>query len=156
MIKMTGNRPPRTERRAARLLVLDPESGAVLLCQYEDGGRRWWATPGGGVEGDETFAEAAAREAMEELALPSPTLVPLWLRTSEFTFRGKAIRQNEQFFLLRVAAKEIEPGYAVQEAHRHEGILGLRWWLPGEIEATSEQVYPEDLPERLRELRDAT
>ena len=57
-----------TPRRAARLLVIDPHSGAVLLCQYEDGGRSWWATPGGALDGDETFEEAAIREAAEELA----------------------------------------------------------------------------------------
>ena len=44
-----------TPRRAARLLVVDPNSGTVLLFQYEDDGRRWWATPGGGLEADETF-----------------------------------------------------------------------------------------------------
>ena len=49
-------------RRAARLLVIDPED-SVLLFQYEDDGRRWWATPGGGLERDETFEQAAAREA---------------------------------------------------------------------------------------------
>jgi ADP-ribose pyrophosphatase YjhB (NUDIX family) len=41
-------------RQAARLLVIDPEK-SVLLFQYEDDQRKWWATPGGGLEGDETF-----------------------------------------------------------------------------------------------------
>jgi hypothetical protein len=67
-----------TPRRAARLLVIDPISGAVLLFQYEDGGRRWWATPGGALDGDETFEEAAIREATEELAISSRRFLPLW------------------------------------------------------------------------------
>jgi len=48
-------------RRAARLVIVD-QINSVLLFQYEDGGRRWWATPGGGLEENETFEEAAARE----------------------------------------------------------------------------------------------
>ena len=66
-----------TPRRAARLLVIDPISGAVLLFQYEDGGRRWWATPGGALDGDETFEEAAIREATEELTVSSRRFLPL-------------------------------------------------------------------------------
>ena len=99
-----------TPRRAARLLVIDPQSGAVLLFQYEDGGRRWWATPGGGLDGDETFEEAAIREAVEELAISCRSLLPLWQRTVEFSFRGTAIRQEEQYFLLPVPAGAVALG----------------------------------------------
>ena len=142
-----------TPRQAARLLVIDPESGAVLLFQYEDSGRRWWVTPGGALDGDETFEEAAIREAAEELNISSPNVLPLWHRTVEFSFRGTPIRQEEHYFLLRVPLGEVALGQEVQEAHRQEGIIATRWWSLKEIETTSEQVFPEDLPQRLRELR---
>jgi 8-oxo-dGTP pyrophosphatase MutT (NUDIX family) len=141
-----------TPRRAARVLVIDAESGAVLLFQYEDGGRRWRATPGGALEGDETF-EAAIREATEELAITSRSFLPLWRRTVEFSFRGTAVRQEEHYFLLRIAAGEVALGDEVREAHRHEGIVATRWWSLEDIDTTSEQVFPEDLAQRLRELR---
>ena len=145
-----------TPRRAARLLVIDPGSGAVLLLQYEDGGRKWWATPGGALDGDETFEEAAVREAAEELAISARSVLPLWQRTTEFTFRGTAVRQEEHYFLLRIPTGEVTLGQAVLEAHRQEGIVAARWWPLEEIETTSEQVFPEDLPQRVRELvRDA-
>jgi 8-oxo-dGTP pyrophosphatase MutT (NUDIX family) len=144
-----------TPRRAARLLVIDPHSGAVLLFQYEDGGRRWWATPGGGLEGGETFEEAALREAAEELAVAGQRLSPLWRRTVEFSFRGVLVRQDEQYFLLRVAPRDVALGHEVRGAHLHEGILATRWWALEEIETTSEHVFPEDLPQRLRELGSA-
>jgi 8-oxo-dGTP pyrophosphatase MutT (NUDIX family) len=143
----------RTSRQAARLLVIDPESGAVLLFQYEDSGRIWWATPGGGLDGDETFEEAAIREAAEELAISSQSVLPLWHRTVEFSFRGTAVRQEEHYFLLRIPLREVALGQEVREAHRQEGIIATRWWSLEEIETTSEQVFPEDLPQRLRELR---
>jgi 8-oxo-dGTP diphosphatase len=141
-----------TSRRAARLLVIDPDSGAVLLFQYEDAGRRWWATPGGAVEGEETFEEAAMREAAEELgvAVAARRVVPLWRRTVEFSFRGVHVRQDEQYFLLRMSARDVDFGREVGEAHRHEGILATRWWTLEEIETTSEQVFPEDLSQRIR------
>ena len=72
-------------RRAARLLVIDPK-GCVLLFQYEDDGRKWWATPGGGLERDETFEQAAAREAGEELDLTLTRFTPLWCLTVNFSF----------------------------------------------------------------------
>jgi 8-oxo-dGTP pyrophosphatase MutT (NUDIX family) len=135
------------------LLVLDPHSGAVLLFQYEDGGRSWWATPGGALDGDETFAEAAIREAGEELAITARNVLPLWRRTVEFSFRGILVRQEEQYFLLRIPPGDVALGQQVREAHGHEGIIAARWWSLEEIETTSEQVFPEDLPQRLRELR---
>jgi 8-oxo-dGTP pyrophosphatase MutT (NUDIX family) len=140
-------------RQAARLVVIDSTSGAVLLFQYEDGGRRWWATPGGGLDGDEGFEEAAIREAAEELAISPRSVLPLWRRTVEFSFRGKPIRQEEHFFLLRIAPGELVLGHDVREAHHHEGIVATRWWSLEDIESTSEQVFPEDLAQRLRELR---
>jgi hypothetical protein len=44
-------------------------------------------------------------------------------------------------------------GHEVREAHRHEGILAMRCWSLENIDTTSEQVFPEDLAQRLRELR---
>jgi len=141
-----------TARRAARLLVVDPPTGAVLLFQYEDGGRRWWVTPGGAADGDETFEEAAIREAAEELAIAAQSLFPLWRSTVEFMFRGILVRQEEQYFLLRIRRGEIALGQQVRQAHLDEGIIATRWWSPGEIAATTEQVFPADLPQRLRAL----
>src|SRR5512134_3702655 len=101
-------------RQAARLLVVGPD-GRVLLFQYEDAGRRWWASPGGGVEGNETFEEAAAREAAEELALRKPALTPLWKLVVEFTFREKLIRQVERYFLVRLSRPDLDLGEPVRE-----------------------------------------
>jgi 8-oxo-dGTP pyrophosphatase MutT (NUDIX family) len=138
-------------RRAARLLVVDPE-GCVLLFQYEDGGRTWWATPGGGLERDETFEQAAAREAGEELALTLTTFMPLWCLTVNFSFRGESIHQVERYFLVRISRDDVGFGEIVRDAHRREGILAAHWWSLAEIETTSEHVFPEDLRQRLRDL----
>ena len=138
-------------RQAARLVVIDPDN-RVLLFQYEDDRRKWWATPGGGLEAEETFEETAAREAKEELSLTCVKLIPLWSQTVEFMFRGRPIRQDERYFLVRLSGLGTAPGHAVREAHRREGILAARWWSLEEIETTSEPVFPKDLCERLRDV----
>jgi 8-oxo-dGTP pyrophosphatase MutT (NUDIX family) len=143
---------PPTLRRAARLLIVDPLTHAVLLFQYQDAGRTWWATPGGGLEADETFEAAAVREATEELAIASENLVPLWQRTVEFSFRGAPIRQHEQYFLIKMSSDQIALGSTVRDAHAREGILAARWWSLDEIGTTAEQIFPEDLCERLRRV----
>ena len=139
-------------RQAARLLVIAPD-GRVLLLKYEDGPRTWWAAPGGGLEGEETFEEAAAREAAEELSLSGIPLTSLWCQTIEFTFRGKSVRQIERYFLMRLSRADLVLGESAREAHRREGIVASRWWSLEEIERTTEEVFPVDLGERLRRLQ---
>ena len=139
-------------RRAARLLVVDPD-GCVLLFQYEDDGRRWWATPGGGLERDETFEQAAAREASEELSLSLARFTPLWCQTVDFRFRGQSINQVEHYFLVRTSRDDVKFGGAVADAHRLEGIVAAHWWSLAEIETTSEQIFPRDLHGHLARSR---
>jgi ADP-ribose pyrophosphatase YjhB (NUDIX family) len=138
-------------RRAARLVVVDPNKN-VFLFQYEDAGRIWWATPGGGLEGDETFEEAAAREATEEIGVIRPTLTALWSQTVDFTFRGQAIRQHERFFLIRLLPEDVRVDEIIGEVHRIESIVAARWWSLEDLETSSEQVFPEDLAKRIRAL----
>ncbi len=107
---------------------------------------------GRGVDGDETFEQAAIREAAEELATVPPNLTPLWHRTVEFSFRGTLVRQEERYFLLEIAPHRVVADDGVRAAHSLEGIVRMRWWSLEEIESTSELVFPEDLGARLREL----
>jgi len=138
-------------RRAARLLLFD-EAGRVLLFQYADQHGTFWATPGGGLEGLETYEEAALREAREELGLAECSLKYLWERTIELQFRGNLIRQAERFFLARRSSDEVALGENVRDAHALEGILAARWWSPGEILAATERIFPEDLVLRLETI----
>jgi ADP-ribose pyrophosphatase YjhB (NUDIX family) len=138
-------------RQAARLVVVGPDN-RVLLFRYEDDRRTWWAAPGGGLEGDETFEEAAAREAVEELSVTGAALRPLWCQPVEFWFRGESVRQVERFFLMRLSVGQAELGDFVGETHRREGIVASRWWSLEEIATTRERIFPEDLGERLRGL----
>ena len=144
-------RPPAPPPLPAGAAVVDQQK-RIFLFQYEDSGRSWWATPGGGLEGDETFEEAATREAMEELFLAGVALVPIWRQTVDFTFRARRIHQVEQYFMVRPLQPDGSLLDVVGEAHRSESIVAGRWWSAEELETTSEQIFPEDLRERLAEL----
>ena len=148
-----SDRPP-IERRAARLLLVD-DADRILLFDgfdpHEPAAGRWWFTPGGGVEGDETIADAAHRELAEETGLRVGSVGPVvWRRTAEFTFEGTRYRQQEWFHLVRCDRLDVDiSGF---DAAERRSISGHRWWSVAELAASPDVVYPEDLAARLSDL----
>jgi 8-oxo-dGTP pyrophosphatase MutT (NUDIX family) len=132
-------------RSAARLVVVDA-SGCVLLFRYARRvtGEPFWVTPGGGREGPETFAEAAVREATEELGIPAAEVAPLWCDIVRYP-SGRL--QHEIHFEVQRADLDFENSLPARNA---EGVLETRWWSLDELEKTSTLVFPTDLAGRLR------
>lgn len=137
---------PVLERRAARALVVDAADRVLLfhgLDPTEPERGRWWFTPGGGLEGAEDLSAGLVREVREETGLqldPGDVAPPVWTRTSEFLFAGEWYRQQEWFFLVRVATHTVDTtGFVPLEA---SAIIGHRWWSVAELATTDEVVYP--------------
>jgi len=140
-------------RQAARVLLLD-DSDRLLLFAGADPhvpDVRFWFTPGGGVDPGETLEEAARRELLEETGCSGVALSPpVWLRSTEFWFDGEHYRARETYVVARVPSWEVDTSGFTDLERR--SVDEHRWWTLDELLATSETVYPPDLPVLLRDL----
>lgn len=141
------------DRRAARVLLVDA-AGRTLLLRGGDPARpdqRWWFTPGGGLRDGETPAQGAARELLEETGLrvdPVDLGEPIWHQVTEFSYDRRQYRQDQDFYLLRVAEWQVDT--AGMDADEQETITEHRWWSVAELDASTEQIFPEELAVLLR------
>ncbi|MFI6349847.1 NUDIX hydrolase [Streptomyces sp. NPDC050560] len=142
-------------RRVARVVLLDPDDRILLLHGHEpgDAGDDWWFTPGGGLEGDESHADAALRELGEETGITQVDLGPvLWRRICSFPFAGERWDQDEWYFLARTAQTRIAATGLTDLERR--SVAGARWWTCRDLSRTRETVYPTRLAGLLRRVLD--
>lgn len=148
-------------REAARAVVLDPDD-RVLLVRFEfparvvqatpHRARVVWATPGGGVDGDESHEQAIRRELSEEAGLDAFELGPVvWMRTHIFELGIDWDGQRERYFLVRVPRFEPAPRLSWEQLNA-EFVTAIRWWSLDELEATKERFAPRRLPALVRSL----
>lgn len=148
-------------RQSCRGLVLAGER--ILLAEHRIGSTGTvWVGPGGGVEAGESHLEALARELHEETGLVVtadhvPQLV--WVQTAVFPDMRADGYQGvvNHYFLLGVDQFEPASGVAAGAAGHpeREGIVHLRWWTLGEIEAArgaGVRFSPRALPDLLGPL----
>lgn len=134
------------ERKAVRSVFLTP-GGRILLMKIEEPvtGYQFWITPGGGIEPSESAEEGLRREVEEETGVKAIQIGPMiWTREHEFTWDGRAYRQEEVYYLIETEWFEPEMN---EEAAPGEwsAFRGFHWWSVEEIKNSEETFVPRDL-----------
>jgi ADP-ribose pyrophosphatase YjhB (NUDIX family) len=135
--------------------MLFDEVGAILLVRFvvprAAGAFVFWALPGGEIEIGESESEAAVREVREELGLELQVAGPVYRDCNQFLHQGDM--QDNVDFLFRAECRREEPRLIGATADEREIMKEIRWWSGAEIEVSRERIFPENLAERMRELR---
>ena len=103
---------PRTTRQTVRVILIDHDR--TLLFQDSDPGvpdARWWVTPGGQIEPDETLPQAAIREVAEETGYrlsEADLRGPIARRHVVHGYSDQVIEQDESFYLAMVVPFEVD------------------------------------------------
>ena len=134
------------KRRAARVLLLDPDDRVLLFRGVDPGDHErgeFWFTPGGGLDDGESYRQAAVRELAEEVGLdlsPDALSAPVHERVNVFTFDRRTIEQHEVYFVARAPHAEVDSaGFNELELTYTRG---HRWWTLAELHASTETVHP--------------
>ena len=131
-------------RRAARLIVLDPEARALMF-RYDVPGRPpFWVTAGGECEPGESFEDAARRELFEETGIVADPGAQIARMTPEFiTVEGEPVQADERFFLVRVDEAAIDTSR--HTALEQRLMTQHRWFTRAELADWPEAVFPANL-----------
>jgi 8-oxo-dGTP pyrophosphatase MutT (NUDIX family) len=109
-------------------------------------GMSYWATPGGGLKGDESFEAAAVRELYEETGLDVHSVGRCMAR-KEFLWQmpdGEHVLAVENYYVVNAGSEHYSTTrWSLQE---RDAVCEIRWWSESELMSSTEEILPPDLP----------
>ena len=136
-------------RPSSRLIIISPENNILLFnFSHKDdalSGMSYWATPGGGLEFNESFEQAALRELQEETGLKRNSIgTAAASRTFPMQLPdGETVLAEERFFIIHVEKTDIDcSGWS---DHEKNVIQNHHWWTLEELRDTHQTIFPHDL-----------
>lgn len=137
-------------RRSARIIILAPDTRALMFRFDVPDRPPFWVTTGGECEPEESFEEAARRELFEEtgiIADPGPQIAQT---TPQFvTVEGEPVQADERYFLIRVANTAITTANHTQLEQKL--MTQHRWFALDELTCWHEAVFPQNLSQMIKE-----
>ena len=143
------------ERKSSRLVIVNQRDEIFLFCHQDPprrrNPRRYWVTPGGGVEPGETWEQAAIREMWEETGINGVPLGPwVWFRTKVDPEAEPPFLSVERYFLVRVDRDDVN--FDNQFEYEREVYLQHQWWSVAAIRASNETFYPAGMADLLAQI----
>jgi 8-oxo-dGTP pyrophosphatase MutT (NUDIX family) len=128
------------ERYSVRAILLTPDEHVLLMrIRDPESNRRFWITPGGGLEPSEGVEQGPRRELREEVGLESFELGPVvWRRHHTFNWAQRRISQEEEYRIVRVERFEPQMSDLAEAAVLDR----FRWWRLGDLEHCEERLTP--------------
>ena len=134
------NDVPKESRLASRVILITPDKRVLYLKASEpDSDHVFWVMPGGGLEPNESFENAALREAHEESGC-SINLGPyVWFRRHKDSWNGKPFDQYERFFVAFTTESNYNP------TKEDSYVLNHHWWSLEELQSSNNDFAPRNI-----------